>query len=49
MEFFGKNQVIIEASICDLLMVESMLGVDTARSYGKKPIQDFHRFSYKNL
>ena len=33
-------------------MVESMLGVDPTQSYGKNtksPIQDFHRFRYKNL
>ena len=33
-------------------MVESMLGVDPTHSYGKNtksPIQDFHRFRYKNL
>ena len=33
-------------------MVKSMMGVDPTQSYGenkKKPIQDFHRFRYKNL
>ena len=33
-------------------MVESMLGVDPTQNYGentKSPIQDFHKFRYKNL
>ena len=35
LEYFWKNQIILEASICDLLMVGSMLGVDPTQSYGK--------------
>ena len=47
-----KIKVFLEASICNLLMVKSMLGVDPTQSYGKNtksPIQGFHRFYYKNL
>ena len=39
-----------KASICDLLMIGSMLGFDPTQSYGentKNPIQNFHRFRYK--
>jgi hypothetical protein len=43
-ELKKKNIGFLEASICDVLMVESMLRVDPTQSYGKKtksPIQDF--------
>ena len=42
--FFEKNKVFLKAPICDVLMVESLLGVDPTQSYGeniKSPIQDF--------
>ena len=45
------NKLIPKVSICDLLRVGLMLRVDPTRSYGKNtksPIQDSHRFCYKN-
>ena len=42
--FFGKNKVFLKVSIFDVLMVESLLGVNPTQSYGentKSPIQDF--------
>ena len=47
--FLWKNWQILEAPICDLLMV-SMFGVDSAQSYWKitkSPIQDFIDFPTK--
>ena len=45
-----RNKVILVASICDVLMVESLLEVDS-KSWGnyKKPYSTFHQFCYKNL
>ena len=40
----------MKASIYDVLMVESLLGVDPTKSYGentKSPIQDFIDFAIK--
>ena len=40
----------MKASICDVLMVESLLGVDPTQSYGentKSPIQDLIEFAIK--
>ena len=34
-DFFRKNLVILEISICDLVMVKSVLGVDPTQSYVK--------------
>ena len=42
--FFGKSKVFLKTPICDVLMVESLLGVDPTQTYGentKSPIQDF--------
>ena len=53
--FFKQNlSNPIEASICDPLMVESILLVEPIpitymEKYKIAPIQDFHRFRYKNL
>ena len=33
--FLEENKVFPEASICDVLMVESLLGVDPTQSYGE--------------
>ena len=48
----SRKKKILEASICDLLVVEWMLRVNRTQSYGentKSPIQDFHRFGYKKI
>ena len=48
--FFEENKVFIEASICDVLMVKSFLGVNPTKSYGentKSSIQDFIDFAIK--
>ena len=48
--FLEENKVFLKASICDVLMVESLLGVDPIQSYGentKSPIQDFIDFAIK--
>ena len=45
--FLTENKVFLEASICDVLMVKSLLGVDPIQSYGKntkKPYPRFYRF-----
>ena len=45
-----ENKVFLKASICDVLMVESLLEVDPTQSYGentKSPIQDFIDFAMK--
>ena len=44
------NKVFLKASICDVMMVESLLGVDPTQSYGentKSPSQDFIDFAIK--
>ena len=46
---YTEKLQILEASICDLLMVGSMIGVDPTHVMEKNtinPIQDFHRFRY---
>ena len=48
--FLEENKEFLKASICDVLMVESLLGVDPTQSYGentKNPIQDFIDFAIK--
>ena len=48
--FSEENKEFMKASICDVLMVESLLGVDPTQSYGentKSPIQDFIDFAIK--
>ena len=48
--FSEENKVFLEASICDVLMVESLLRVDPTQSYAgntKKTIQDFIDFAIK--
>ena len=48
--FGEENKVFLKASICDVLMVESLLGVDPTQTYGentKNPIQDFIDFAMK--
>ena len=34
--FWNKIKVFVKASICDVMMVESLLGVDPTQSYGGK-------------
>ena len=51
--FLEENKVFLKDSICDVLMIESLLVVDPTQNYGeniKKTIQGprFHRFCYKN-
>ena len=48
--FSKKNYMVLETSICDHLMVDTVLGVDPTQNYGKntKSLR-FHRFCYKNL
>ena len=48
--FLNKIKVFLKASICDVLMVESLLGVNPTQSYGensKSPSQDFIDFAIK--
>ena len=48
--FLEENKEFMKASICDVLMVKSLLGVDPAQSYGentKSPIQYFIDFAIK--
>ena len=50
--FFEKNKVFLKASIFDVLMIKSLLGVDPTQSYGentKYPIQDFIDFLWKPI
>ena len=47
-KFLEENKVFLKASICGVLMVESLLGVDPTQSYGeitKKTIRDFIDFA----
>ena len=49
-KFWKKNKVFLQASIFDVLTVESLMGVDPTHSYGentKSPIQDFIDFAMK--
>ena len=48
--FFLKTKIFLEASICDVSVVESLLGFDPTQGYGqntKSPIQDFIYFAIK--
>ena len=48
--FLEKNSVFLEALICDVLMVKSLLRVDPTQNYGentKSSIQDFIDFAIK--
>ena len=48
--FLKENKVLLKASICDVLVVESLLEVDPTQSYGentKSSIQDFIDFAIK--
>ena len=48
--FSEENKLFLEASICYVLVVESLLGVDPTQSYvenTKNPIQDFIDFAIK--
>ena len=50
--FGKKNKEFLKASIYDILMVESLLGVDPTKSYRentKKTIQDFIDFAMKPI
>ena len=49
-QFLEENKVFLEASICDVTLVESFLGVDPTQSNGeniKSPTQDFIDFAIK--
>ena len=49
---YSPGLFFLEASICDRLMLGSMLRVNPTQSYGentKSPIHNVHRFRYKNL
>ena len=45
-------KALLNASICDIMMVKSLLRVDPTQSYGentKNPIQDFIDFAMKTI
>ena len=50
--FSKTNYAIIETSICDILVVQLLLVVDSTQNYGentKNPLQDFIDFAIKPI
>ena len=50
--FMEQNKALLSASICDVMMVKSLLRVNPTQSYGentKNPIQDFIDIAMKTI